>query len=66
MLASTPSTAHLFFAPAFGTNMEGLLEYYDHTVRYISEHFPYWGHSGGNDHFWWNSGDGAGVPPVPW
>ena len=40
--------------------MDGLLEYYEHTVRYISRHFPFWSRSDGADHFWWNSGDGAG------
>ncbi|KAL1519264.1 hypothetical protein AB1Y20_022793 [Prymnesium parvum] len=60
VLAHHPSEAHLFFAPAFGTNMEGLLEYYDHAVDHIRTHFPYWERRRGADHFFWNTGDGGG------
>lgn len=59
-LATTPEEADLFFAPAFATNMPGLLEYYTHVQRHIASSSALWGRNGGRDHFWWGSGDGAG------
>lgn len=59
-LADDPAQAALFLAPAFGTNMEGLREYYAHAHCRISASYPWWNASGGANHFWWSTADGGG------
>ena len=57
-LSPTADGADLVLAPAFGTNMPGLLEYYEHAVRYVKENYAWsWMH---RDHVWFTSGDGGG------
>jgi hypothetical protein len=59
-LTDDPTQAALFLAPAFGTNMEGLRQYYAHAHRRISVAYPWWNASGGANHFWWSTADGGG------
>jgi len=61
LLSARPEDAALLLAPAFATNMEGLVQYYAHMQRYIEGRHPeLWRRRGGRDHVWWGSGDGAG------
>lgn len=52
--------AHAFVAPAFGTNMETLNEYYAHVQRHLAAAFPYWHRRRGTDHAWFTTADGGG------
>ena len=60
-LTPRPGDADLLLAPAFGTNMEKLVEYYEHAQEYLAKHYPaIWQRHDGADHFWLISGDGGG------
>ena len=59
-LAARPEEAHAFLAPAFGTNMEALDEYYLHVQRHIAAHLPWWHRRRGTDHAWFTTADGGG------
>lgn len=60
-LTPRPEAADLLLAPAFGTNMEQLVEYYEHAQEHLARHYPAaWRRYGGADHFWLISGDGGG------
>ena len=54
-LAARPEEAHAFLAPAFGTNMEGLVEYYVHVQRHIAARLPWWHRRRGTDHAWFTT-----------
>ena len=57
-LAASASFADLALVPAFGTNMDGLLEYYEHAAAQVARRFPAaWRE---RDHVWITSGDGGG------
>lgn len=47
-------------APACGTNMEGLPEYYAHAQAQLESRHPWWRRRAGADHFWWTTADGGG------
>ena len=59
-LTPDPDDADLLLAPAFGTNMEKLLEYYEHAQEHLQKRFKSWDKHSGEDHFWLISGDGGG------
>lgn len=57
-LATSAEEADLALAPAFGTNMDGLLEYYQHAADALAHLHPHaWRE---RDHVWFTSGDGGG------
>ena len=60
-IAPRPEDADLFLVPAFGTNMEKLLEYYQHAQQSIVRLFPrFWRRRRGQDHIWFITADGGG------
>lgn len=59
-LATRPEEAHAFLAPAFGTNMEALDEYYVHVQLHIAARLPWWHRRRGTDHAWFTTADGGG------
>ena len=60
-LTASPDDADLLLVPAFGTNMDKLIEYYEHAYEQISTSFPQlWAKHGGADHVWFSSADGGG------
>ena len=60
-LEEVPDDADLYLAPAFGTNMEGLVEYYEHALRHLErERAHHWRRRRGADHVWLTSADGGG------
>ena len=60
-LAASPDDADLFLVPAFGTNMEGLMEYYEHAQGQVARRFRrFWFRHRGADHVWFTTGDGGG------
>ena len=60
-LAPSPEDADVFLVPAFGTNMDGLIEYYEHAYEQLVKRFPQvWGRRSGADHVWMSSADGGG------
>lgn len=59
--AASPADADAYLVPAFGTNMAGLLEYYEHARGHVARAFPtQWARRRGADHVWLTSGDGGG------
>ena len=59
-LTSQPAQATAFLAPALGTNMEALPEYYAHVQRHIAATLPWWHRRRGTDHAWLTTADGGG------
>ena len=60
-LSPSPEDADMLLMPAFGTNMEKLLEYYEHAADHLAKRFPTsWQRHSGVDHLWLISGDGGG------
>ena len=59
-LAARAEAARAFVVPAFGTNMEGLLEYYVHAQRHVAAAAPWWRRRRGADHVWFTTADGGG------
>ena len=57
-LAASADDADLVLAPAFGTNMDGLLEYYEHAASALERHAPSAWRA--RDIVWFTSGDGGG------
>ena len=60
-LTPSPEDADLLLVPAYGTNMERLMEYYEHAQRSVARLFPRaWRRHRGRDHVWFTTGDGGG------
>jgi hypothetical protein len=60
-LTPSPMAADLLLVPAFGTNMEALLEYYEHAQSHVASRFAdAWARHRGTDHVFFTSGDGGG------
>ena len=59
-LSSSADAADLLLVPAFGTNMDKLLEYYAHAADAIHRRFPSLWPSRSRAHVWLTSGDGGG------
>mmetsp|Transcript_40415 Transcript_40415/g.94323 ORF Transcript_40415/g.94323 Transcript_40415/m.94323 type:complete len:583 (-) Transcript_40415:14-1762(-) len=59
-LTAVPQRASLFAAPACGTNMEKLDEFYLHGRQHIASAAPWWARHNGGDHLWFTTADGGG------